>query len=86
MRVSGKYTTRTDLMLVLLITISGGVMRFTMLSETPPGFFCDEASTGYDAYSILQTGRDQHGEKLPLYARSFDDKICMPLLHIAFTA
>jgi len=35
--------------------------------------FRDEVSTGYDAYSILKTGRDQYGEVLPLFARSFGD-------------
>ena len=31
----------------------------------PNGFHADEASIGYDAYSMLETGRDQYGEFLP---------------------
>ena len=33
----------------------------------------DEASIGYNAYSILKTGADEYGNKLPLSFRSFDD-------------
>jgi len=33
----------------------------------------DEAAIGYNAYSILHTGRDEYGTYLPLTFRSFDD-------------
>ena len=33
----------------------------------------DEASIGYNAYSILKTGADEYGNKFPLSIRSFDD-------------
>ena len=48
-------------------------LRFTALGENPAGLFRDEASTGYDAYSIMLTGRDQYGTLLPLFSRSFGD-------------
>jgi len=43
------------------------------LGDTPPHLRNDEASLGYDAYSILSTGRDQHGEFLPILFKSFGD-------------
>ena len=43
------------------------------LGGIPAGFYCDEASTGYDAWSLLKTGKDQYGEPFPLFARSFGD-------------
>jgi len=49
------------------------LLRLPFLASIPNGFTTDEASTGYDAFSILETGRDQHGEFLPLFARSFGD-------------
>ena len=61
-----------NLVLFLIICISVFV-RFYDLSSNPVGMFRDEVSTGYDAYSILKTGRDQYGEVLPLFARSFGD-------------
>jgi 4-amino-4-deoxy-L-arabinose transferase-like glycosyltransferase len=55
------------------IILLGVLLRLTFLSSIPNGFFCDEAVRGYDAYSILLTGRDQYGEFLPLFTRSLDD-------------
>ncbi len=37
------------------------------------GFNADEASFGYDAYSILKTGKDQWGNTFPLVLKSFGD-------------
>lgn len=56
---------------LLGIMIIGILFRFPLLSSVPNGFFCDEASVGYDAYSIMQTGSDRHGDFLPLFAKSF---------------
>ena len=49
------------------------VLRIVGLSEFPVGFTQDEAGLGYDAYSILKTGKDMWGETLPLTLRSFGD-------------
>lgn len=48
-------------------------MRFYALGSNPPGLNWDEAALGYNAYSILKTGRDEYGKFLPLSFRSFDD-------------
>ena len=43
-------------------------------SDLVPGCLnADEAAFGYNAYSILQTGRDEHGQFLPLRLASFND-------------
>ncbi len=62
-----------DLFLLTVLTLIALVIRVILLGQNPPGLFCDEASTGYDAFSLLQTGRDQFGQFLPLFARSFGD-------------
>ncbi len=64
------WTKRAALLVILGI---GLFIRFYKLGENPVGFYRDEASTGYDAFSIMQTGRDQYGTILPLFARSFGD-------------
>lgn len=48
-------------------------LRFFQLGNNPPSLDWDEASIGYNAYSILKTGADEYGNKLPLSFRSFDD-------------
>lgn len=48
-------------------------LRFYKLSSNPPGLYVDEAATGYNAYSILKTGKDEYGKSFPLFFRSFGD-------------
>lgn len=62
--------TRILLFLVIILAI---FLRFWQLGEIPPGLNPDEASIGYTAYSLLETGRDEYGVKFPISFRSFGD-------------
>lgn len=55
---------------IILLAI---VLRFWQLGAVPLGFHADEAAYGYNAYSILKTGRDEYGTFLPLALKSFGD-------------
>src|SRR3989344_8165914 len=55
---------------IILLSI---VLRFYQLGINPPSLDWDEASIGYNAYSILKTCADEYGNRLPLSFRSFDD-------------
>ncbi len=55
------------------ILILAFLVRLVSITKFPAGFNADEASLGYDAYSILRTGRDQWGSYLPLVLKSFGD-------------
>src|SRR3989304_6475119 len=55
------------------ILLFGFFLRFIAIDKIPAGFTPDEASFGYDAYSILNTGKDQWGHTLPLVFESFGD-------------
>lgn len=59
--------------LIYLIVVLAFVLRVVSLNSFPVGFTPDEASFGYDAYSILKTGKDQWGVILPLVLKSFGD-------------
>lgn len=59
--------------LLIVIFILGLLLRIINLGEIPTGFTPDEASFGYDAYSISKTGRDQWGNFIPLNLKSFGD-------------
>ena len=54
-------------------------LRVTQLAELPAGFYCDEAGIGYNAHSILHTGRDENGVHWPLYVWSFDTSFKNPV-------
>lgn len=60
-------------LLLVLILFLGFALRVYKLSDIPQGFFCDEAAVGYNAYTILHTGRDEYGVPLPIFFRSFGD-------------
>jgi len=56
-----------------LILILAAALRLWNLPNNPPGLTWDEASLGYNAYSLLQTGRDEYGTFLPINLKSFGD-------------
>lgn len=58
--------------LFILIFFSA-FLRFYKLSEYPVGFHIDEATLGYNAYSMLVTGKDEQGNVLPLTIDVFGD-------------
>ncbi len=60
-------------LLIFSILVLAFILRFYQLGQNPPSLDWDETAHGYNAYSILKTGRDEYGYKLPLYFRSFDD-------------
>jgi len=51
---------------LIMILILGIALRFSFLTFNPPSLNWDEVSHGYNAYSILKTGKDQWGQKLPI--------------------
>jgi hypothetical protein len=54
--------------LLLFIVIIALLLRVVQISNNPPSLSWDEVSIGYNAYSILKTGRDEHGKFLPVDA------------------
>ncbi|QQG47051.1 MAG: glycosyltransferase family 39 protein [Candidatus Woesebacteria bacterium] len=58
--------------ILILIVILAFCLRFYKLNSYP-ALNADEASIGYDAYSLIKTGRDQHGNSWPLQFQSFND-------------
>src|SRR3990167_3849031 len=64
---------RLNTSLFVGIIIIAAVLRFWDLGVVPASPDWDEVALGYNAYSIMQTGRDEYGEFLPIVLRSFDD-------------
>ena len=59
--------------LLILIFFLAFALRFYALDQIPSGFHSDEAAFGYNAYSLIQTGKDEYGKTLPLVLESFRD-------------
>ena len=55
------------------ILLVATLFRFYKLSNIPPSLNWDEVAFGYNAHSLLKTGKDEFGTSFPLYFRSLDD-------------
>jgi 4-amino-4-deoxy-L-arabinose transferase-like glycosyltransferase len=58
--------------LVAILILAFG-LRIWAVDRVPPGLDSDEVSIGYNAYSVLKTGRDEYGTWLPLAFRAFGE-------------
>lgn len=63
---------KTFLILILIVGLAFS-LRIYNVTKIPPSPDWDEAALGYNAYSILKTGRDEYGSFLPITLRSFND-------------
>ena len=61
---------RNALFLIFLLAL---ILRVYTLSSLPQGFHADEARLGWNALSIIKTGKDDRGNFLPLYYNTFGD-------------
>src|SRR3990167_11100592 len=62
-----------NLLLLTLIMILAFFLRFNKVTEIPPSLNWDEVSIGYNAYSILKTGKDEWNQFLPLHFKSYGE-------------
>jgi hypothetical protein len=61
--------------LIALALLGGGavVRNLAALDVTPPGLYVDEASIGYNAWTVAHHGVDEHGISTPLYFEAFGE-------------
>ncbi len=59
--------------LLFLICLFFIFTRVYKISEIPSSVYWDEASIGYNAFSIAQTGQDEWGDFLPIHLRAFGE-------------
>lgn len=57
---------------LILILVLAAFLRLWRLG-TYPALNADEAAIGYNAYSLLLTGHDEHGNPWPIHFQSFND-------------
>lgn len=59
--------------IVIAILFLSILLRFYSIGDFPTPLKWDEAAIGYNAYSILETGRDEYGNLFPIIFKSFGD-------------
>ncbi len=58
---------------LVLICLVFLISRLYKIDSIPSSLYWDEASIGYNAYSVMFTGKDEWGETLPLHFRAFGE-------------
>lgn len=75
---------KINLLLLILIVLFSFILRVYKIDVAPSSLTWDETAVGYNAFTIANFGKDEYGNFLPLYFRSFgEDK--QPV-HIYITA
>jgi 4-amino-4-deoxy-L-arabinose transferase-like glycosyltransferase len=59
--------------ILFLIVAMALFLRLYRVTSDPPSLNWDEVSIGYNAYSILKTGRDEWGKFLPVHFKSYGE-------------
>lgn len=59
--------------LIIVLIFFGTILRIIHLQKLPAVSHRDETAIGYNAYSLLKTGRDEHGQTWPIIFESFGD-------------
>ena len=67
-----KFLGARPIILIVILALAA-ILRFWNLGGVPPSASLDEASIGYNAYSVLKTGGDEYGEFPIISQRGYDD-------------
>lgn len=59
--------------ILVLIVVLAFFLRFTKVTEVPPSLNWDEVAIAYNAYSVMQTGKDEWNRFLPLHFESYGE-------------
>ncbi len=63
---------KNNKLFLIIIFLISFFLRFYKIGEYPT-LLWDEAAIGYNAYSIIETGKDEYGQTLPIIFKSFGD-------------
>lgn len=64
---------KKSLAALCLITLLAFLLRFYQVTKIPPALNWDEASIGYNAYSILKTSKDEWNQSFPVHFKAYGE-------------
>ena len=64
---------KKEYLILGFILLIAALLRFWQLGHIPISPDWDEAALGYNAYSVMLTGKDEYGKFLPIVLQSFND-------------
>lgn len=69
-----KYRLQLPIIVLTGVFLLGIALRFFQIDVSPKGALIDEAHFGYLAKSLLETGKDEHGQSWPIVFKGFGDQ------------
>jgi len=66
----GRHLNKVLLILIIALAL---FLRLYKVTSIPPSLNWDEVSIGYNAYSVLKTGKDEWGQLMPLHFKSYGE-------------
>lgn len=63
----------SQIALVILLLLAATIVRVYKIEKVPPNLYYDEVDYGYQAQSLIETGKDYRGKLSPFYVHSFND-------------
>lgn len=66
-----RFKLNLNLVVLFMIVLGAAWLYFCKINEVPNSLSDDEATVGYNAFSILSTGKDEFGKTFPLAFRFF---------------
>lgn len=74
-----------EVLVVVTIIVIALVFRGYKLTTNPPGFYTDESSIAYNAWSVVTTGKDEHAKPWPLFFEAYGEfKLPVYIYSVAF--
>lgn len=80
---------RIEYLMLLGIILLALFLRMYRIDTAPKSALIDEADFGYNAFSLLKTGNDEHGNRFPLTFEAFGDEklpvfgyLLIPFVHV----
>ena len=58
------------------------VVQFTGMTDRPPGYYIDESSFSWNAWTLDMAGVDEHGRSWPLFFEAFGDWKTAPYIYL----
>jgi len=57
-------------LILIVVVIVAFILRIYLLNRVPAGLHADEASQGFNAFSLIKTGKDMYGKSFPILFRA----------------
>lgn len=64
---------KSKIFFIIFFLLVAFILRFYKIDQVPPSLYYDELDYGYQARSLVETGRDYRGKLSPFYVHSFND-------------